>query len=147
MAEFSLQALADEIYDDPEGVGYKVVLNWKGDQVIADLLNDPVNGAQIRREIVPMHEVYAEVVWTDFVGLGEAKRQAFALITSTEFLDASSANMIAAFQVIFGASATLTALNALTLKQGSRAEVLWGEGRAAITAGQVGHAAKPIYRI
>ena len=141
MPDFTPQALADEINNDPEGIGYKDAGVWKGDQVIADLINDPANGAQIRREAVPMHEIYAEVVWADFILLSDARRQAFALITSTEFLDASSQNMIDAFTAIFGAGATLSALNALTNKQGSRAEVLWGEGRALIKAGQVGRAA------
>jgi hypothetical protein len=139
MADFSLQALADEINNDPEAIGYRNGA-WKGDQVIADLLNDPANGAQIRREAVPMHEIYAEVVWADFILLSDAKRQAFALITSTGFLDASSQNMIDAFTEIFGAGTTLTALNALTNKQGSRAEVLWGDGTT-IAVGQVGRAA------
>ncbi len=39
MAEFSLQALHDEIEADPEDLGYKDGGAWIGDQAIADLIN------------------------------------------------------------------------------------------------------------
>ena len=137
-----LQELYDEIVADPFALGYVVGGNWIGDQAIADIMNDNTNGgaSDVRRTSVPMKEIFAEVVWPDFITLSAERQNCFKLITSTSVLDASSPNIIDAFVAIFGAgSETLTALNALTLKVGSRGEVLWGEGTQ-VTASQVARA-------
>ena len=155
MAGFSLVALKDEIVGDPEGLGYKnsaTPNDWKGDQEIADLINDPANGANVFRKNVPMDDVFAEIDWVvDWLGLtGQRntvidKQLAFRLITSTSVLDADSVRIRDAFAEIFAGTSggTLERLNTLTQKAGSRAEVLWGDGQR-ISARQVGDAANEI---
>lgn len=137
----TLQELRDEIVNDPLGLGYvNGQGDWVGDQIITDMLNSTNNGANVRRTAVPMREIYANIVWADFMILGQGAREAFRLITSTNALDASSQNIIDAFVAIFGGgSATVSALNVATTKMGSRAEVLWGEGTS-IAIGQVARA-------
>lgn len=151
MADFTLVALKDEIVADPEGLGYKnsaTPNDWKGDQVIADLINDSALGADVFRKNVPMDDIFAEIDWVvDWLGLtGQRntvldKQLAFRLITSTDVLDANSAYIRAAFAGIFAGTSggTLERLNALTQKAGSRAEVLWGDGQQ-VSVSQVGHA-------
>ena len=73
MADFTLVALKDEIVNDPNAIGYKnsaVPTDWKGDQAIADLINDPVNGATIRRNSVMPVSIKQAVDEPDFGGLG-----------------------------------------------------------------------------
>ena len=73
MADFNLVALKDEIVGDPQTLGYKnsaTPTDWKGDGAIADLINDPANGANIFRKNVPMDDVFAEIDWVvDWLGL------------------------------------------------------------------------------
>ncbi len=151
MADFTLAALKAEIDSDPTVIGLKKIdgITWKGDQVIADLLNDPANGASVFRKNVPMDDVFAEIDWVeDWLNLtGQRntvldKQLAFRLITSTDVLDADSIRIRDAFATIFAGTpgGTLTRLNALVSKAGSRAEVLWGDGQD-IQAGDVGRAA------
>lgn len=139
-----LTQLRDEIEADPEALGYKEASGaWKADDVIAGLLNDPANGATIWRTGIPMSDVYGAVDWAEFVGLAATPREAFRLITSTEVLDADSANIQNALGQIFtstDAPNSRAALMSLAQKQGSRAEVLWGDGTT-ISASEVGRAA------
>ena len=109
----------------------------------ADFLNDKASAkaAPINRRAIPMYEVLGAVDWSEFIGAGldAAKRQAFQILTSTETLDAGSATVRAAFTAIFPAGNTRTALAALASRQGSRAEVLWGDG-ARVSHDQVAEA-------
>jgi len=150
MANFTLEALKNEIVNDPNAVGYKNPdTTWEGDGVIADLINDPAKGANVFRKNVPMDDVFAEIDWVvDWLGLSGQrnavldKQQAFRLITSTAVLDANSVRIRDAFAEIFAntSGGTLARLNTLTQKAGSRAEVLWGDG-ARVSLLQVGKAA------
>ncbi len=137
-----IDALAAEITNDPLAIGYKEAGDvWKDDQVIADLMNDLANGDLIWRLSIPMADVYGVVDWEEFFGLPANIRQAFQLISSTVFLNTDSVEIQDAFSAIFpGGGPTRPALIALAHVQGSRAEVLFGEGSAA-TAGLVGAAA------
>jgi len=147
---FTLTALKAEIDNDPQTIGYKNPdTTWKSDGVIADLINDPANGASIFRKNVPMDDVFAEIDWVvDWLNLtGQRnvvidKQQAFQLITSTAVLDANSVRIRDAFTEIFVGTAggTLARLNVLTQKAGNWAEVLWGDG-ARVSLGQVARAA------
>ena len=153
MADFTLEALKDEIVDDPETIDYKNPdTTWKGHQAIADLINDPVNGAAILRKNIPMDDVFAEIDWiVDWLGLAGSrelvldKQQAFRLITSTDVIDGNSVRIRDAFAGIFAGTTggTLGRLNNLTQKAGGRAEVLWGDG-VTISLSQVARAATRI---
>lgn len=134
--------LAAEIEDDPQGLGYKEANgDWKADDVIADLMNDPsVYSAQVWRTSVPMSDIYGAVDWSELSGDTGAKLM-FMTITQTDVLDADSANIRDAFADIFPSGSTsLSNLQNLVQKQGSRAEELWGDGTE-ISVGQVAEAA------
>ena len=144
MAEFSLQALHDEIEADPTGIGYKEAGGaWKGDAVIADLLNDPANGAIVERQYITPQEIIEQIAITDWNVITAAERLYVALLPSLDIISAIQngteirSNMLAIFDV---GTITRDNLIGVVQKDGSRAEVLWGEGTA-ITIGQVGHAA------
>ena len=144
MAEFSLQALKDEIANDASVIGLKDVdgITWKGDQVIADLLNDPTDGALIRRKSVMPVEIKQTVTEADFETLAAGEEAYFVWIVQGEIeLDVRSDTIFNGLTQIFSAASdTRPALIALFQKVGSRAEVLWGDGTK-IQAGQVGRAA------
>ena len=142
--EFSLVALKDEIVNDPENIGYKnspVANDWKGDQEIADLINDPANGAVITRKLIQSVELKASFDLAEFVALNQGQRDYLqCLISGDGLIDANEPAVFGALTGMFaGGSTTRTALLAKIQRQGSRAEVMWGEGKK-ITAGNVGFA-------
>ena len=79
MAEFTHQALADEIVNDPEGIGYKNTNDtWTGgpnppkdDQVIANLIN--AKNLKIDRTMVEMDRIRGaiEFDWYDALSIDE----------------------------------------------------------------------------
>lgn len=143
-----LTQLRDEIENDPQAIGYKnspASGDWKEDQAVADLLNDPANGAQITRKLVTPAELTASLDLTEFEALSAARRQYLAmLVTGVEVIDANEPAVLSALTSMFvQGSATRTALLAKIQRQGSRAEVLWGEGEV-VLAGDVGRASNMI---
>lgn len=137
-----LQELRAELDADPAGLGY-AASGWPDGsaQAVADVLNDAAHGATVWRRRIEMGEVYAAVDWSEFIALAAEKREAWRIITSTEWLDASSQNIQDALSTIWPAGTTRTNLIALArLQTGSRAEELWGQG-VRVSASQVGRAA------
>lgn len=149
MAEFTLEALKDEIVNDPNTIGYKNTNDtWtggpnppKGDQEIADLINDPANGATIRRSLVAPVEIKQTVDQGDFNALSPDEVNYITWIVTGEMLiDVRPDTIFNGLTQIFGpATATRVAMTALLQKTGSRAEVLWGENTD-VLVGQVGRA-------
>ena len=149
MAEFTLEVLKDEIVNDPNVIGYKNTNDtWtggpnppKGDQEIADLINDPANGAMIRRKNVNPVEIKQTVDQGDFNALSPDEVNYITwIVTGETLIDVRPDTIFNGLTFIFGpATATRAALTALLQKAGSRGEVLWGEDTV-VTAGQVGRA-------
>lgn len=143
MATFSLAALRAEIQNDPAGLGYAAAVAAGADGAVADLLNAVGAGAaySIYKSDVPVHDVIANIDSANFASLTTlqvAKLQ--LLFAGTGALDATDGNTRAIATGVFaGMTATLTNLATLVKRQGSRAEVLWGDG-CVVTADDVAHA-------
>lgn len=122
MVNFS--ELVAELRDDPAGIGYT------GEPYTdEELINARVQADLQDRDTIPMWEIYGAIDWAEFVTLSDAKRQAFQIITSTDRVDATSANMKQAFATIFqGATNSIAGLVSVLGRPMSRAEVLWGVG-------------------
>ena len=144
MAEFTLEALKDEIVNDSEGIGYKNG-TWKAHQVVADLINDPALGATITRKLIQSSELKASFDLDEFVALSQGERDYLLCLISGEGpIDANEALILSALTSMFGAgSTTSTTLLTKIQRQGSRAEILWGENTI-IDLGQVGRAFKEV---
>jgi hypothetical protein len=159
MEEFTLQALHDEIEADSQGIGYKEAGGeWKGDQVIADLINDKV--FIIDRSSVPMEAVRADVTYDAYNTLAIDEQAWIRWMTpnSGEFQVsadmklqlsgrslavngiAGTGNDSNSFWSAAHRGAMAPAMLALIEVPGSRAGVLWGEN-VTVSAGNVGHAA------
>ena len=122
MEDFSLQALHDELVNDPSGRGYTG--DARTDEAI---LNDVRASIQLNRTAIPMGEIYGAVDWiADWLPLEDPKKAAFRQITSTEYLDVRSPTIHAAFAEIFSGTDTLTALQAILTEAASRSAELWG---------------------
>lgn len=136
-----LQELHDEIENDPQAIGYKTAGAWKGDDVIAALINDPANGAALTRRTVTPQELVAAIDLAEFEALAATRRDYLrVLLAAGDVIDANEAPVFAALVAIFPPGPTRTALLAKVNRQGSRAEILWGEG-AVIAVNQVAAAA------
>ena len=143
MPEFTLERLKNEIVNDPNGIGYKnsaVASDWKGDQAVADLLNDSANGAQIRRRFVRAAEVKESLDLSEFRTYSAADRDYLICLLGVELIDTREAAVFNGLTTLFPAgSSTRATLLGKIRRQGSRAEVLWSEDTV-ISAGQVGRA-------
>lgn len=143
MAEFSLQVLHEEIENDPEGLGYKINGNWKEDQDIADLINDPNLGATIQRQFVQPQEIIEQITFTDWDAISQSARLYIQLLPALSNISTiqDGTEVRANLLSIFGAG-TDTRVNLINVveRPGSRAEVLWGEGKV-VSLGEIGRAA------
>ncbi|MHC4708280.1 MAG: hypothetical protein ACYS8I_14465 [Planctomycetota bacterium] len=159
MADFSLQALHDEIEADLESLGYKEAGGaWKGDQVIVDLINAKnytIDRISIEVGLVRAAITFAaynnltidEQEWIQWMTLGNGSFEVTAdmkLQLSGRSLAVNGAggsgNDNQSFWAVADRSEMVTVLLALIEVPGARAEVLWDEGRT-ISVGQVGAAA------
>jgi len=159
MASFSLQALHDEIEADPKGLGYKETNgDWKGDQVIVDLING--KNYVIDVTAVPMEEVRATCTYEAYNTLAIDEQEWLRWMTpnSGEFRVsadmklqlsdrsltsngiAGTGNNADSFWASAHRNEMALAMLGLIEVAGSRAEVLWGAG-IIVYAGQVAHAA------
>jgi hypothetical protein len=159
MAQYSLQALHDEIEADPLTLGYKEAGGeWKGDQVIADLIN--AKNYVIDRTSVEMEGVRAATTYDGYNNLLVDEQEWLRWMTpnSGQFVvtadmkmqlsgRSSAANGVAgtgqdsqSFWAAANDQDMAPVMLALIEISGSRGEVLWSEG-ITISAIQVAHAA------
>jgi len=116
-------ALKTELDTDPTGRGYAAA----SDIAAAELLNEVQGGITVNVTSVLMAEVLEAIVPADWVALTDGERAGLLLYASQDTLNPNAANVVDAFTTFFAATPTLTALNALQTRNGSRAEELWGE--------------------
>ena len=158
MAEFSLQALHDEIESDPEGLGYKDGADWKEDAVIADLIN--AKNYKVDVSSVNMEDVRGITTYAAYDTLGIDEQEWLRWMTPNSGLFRVSADMKlqltgrslasngiagtgdndSSFWALAHSDEMAPAMLALIEKDGSRAEVLWGYGKT-VSIGEIGRAA------
>lgn len=136
LTDSELSTLASEITGDPDGLGYADPLASSDFNALRDLLNERRAAYTVRRTSIPMSEVYAQVDWVgEWTGLSGVQREGFRQMTSTPNLDASSEQIVSAFEAIFGTGSTTWAnLAGIVDRQASRAEDLFGAGANITTA-------------
>lgn len=147
MAEFTLQELHDEIESDPLALGYKEVGGeWKGDQVIADLINaknyvvDMPNVEQADIRAATTYDGYNDLLvdeqeWLRWMTPGDGVFPVTAdmkLKLSGRALTVNGAAGTGSNDLSFWSAAErdvmAPAMLAIIEVPGSRAEVLWGQG-------------------
>ena len=159
MAEFSLQALHDEIEADPQTIGYKEAGGeWKGDDVIADLIN--AKNYVVDMASVSMEQVRAGVTYDAYNTLAIDEQEWLTWMTPNggEFqvtadmkLQLSGRSLISngiagsgndsnSFWSAAHRGDMAPAMLALIEVAGGRAEVLCGHGKI-ISIGEVAKAA------
>jgi hypothetical protein len=157
MAEFTLQALADEINNDPLALGYKVGATWKGDQVIADLINANnyfVDNVTVQEGDIRSATTYAaydtlsidEQEWLRWITPGDGdvlittdiKLQLTGRTLTVDGLPGTG-NEAASFWSAAHRTEMVAAHLPLIEVAGSRAMVLWGQGTV-ISLGEIGRA-------
>lgn len=140
---FTLQELHDYIEADPLEVGYKEPNgDWKGDQVIADLINDAANGDTIQRALMRPEELIEQITIADWGAISASDRLYLQLLPSLPIISTiqNGTEVRANLLAIFDGMTTRDNLIATVQRQGSPAEVEWGEGTF-IMVGDVAHAA------
>ncbi len=156
---FTLQELHDEIEADLEAIGYKEAGgDWKGDGVIADLIN--AKNYSIDLDSVPMEAVRGVTTYQAYNSLSIDEQEWITWMTpnSGEFQvtadmklqlsgrelasggSAGSGDDGDSFWSVAERGAMAPAFLALIEVPGSRAEVLWGPG-STVALANVAHAA------
>jgi len=145
MADFTLQALHDEIEADTQALGYKTGATWKGDQVIADLIN--AVGFTVNHRQVDTGAIRGVTTYDAYDGLTASEEAWFSWLTQNGVIPVNDDTLVNLAGIggtskwAVGDRPTMEPrMTALMQFQGSRAEVLWGEGRR-VTASDVGQAA------
>lgn len=158
MAEFSLQALHDEIEADPEALGYKEAGGaWIGDQEIADLIN--AKNYAIDQDGVQMEAVRAGVSYDAYNTLAIDEQEWIRWMTPNSGIfqvnadmklqltgrgltsngTAGTGNDSNSFWSAAHRTEMSAAMLALIETPGSRAEVLWSAGQT-VSVSNVGGA-------
>lgn len=79
----------------------------------------------IWRADIPTSEIVSGITFSELVALSAVKQFGLQVLMQPGTVDATSANVRAAFSAIFGASTTLTALSALAQRTATRLEALF----------------------
>lgn len=136
-------ALATEITSDPRGYGYAADVATGNDTAVATQLNAIRPGITIRRQRVPRQEILEAIDIDDFqanpsqVGNATLAASWFESVTQTDEVrlanpDGSPTRIRLNINRLFKAgSGTITRLDAVAVKNGSRIEELFGEGTSA----------------
>jgi hypothetical protein len=158
MADFSLQALHDEIEADSLGIGYKNGDGtWKEDSVIVDLINQA--NYQIDRGEIAVADIQYIITYDAYNDLAIDEQEWYGLCTRGELWRvnadmkmqltgrtlasdgvAGTGDDSDSWWSLANREAMAGGLLALIEIDGSRAEVLWGEGKV-VTISEVAHAA------
>jgi len=127
MATIDLQALADELRLDPEGLGYDTA-DPKQCYALLNTRNQPT---LLFRRNVPMWEVLGEIDWiNDVAGVPDRQFQVLMLLLNQDQIDVHSTYVRDALGTILSGTASLTRLQALLQRQASRGEILFGQNVA-----------------
>jgi hypothetical protein len=135
-------ALATEIQQDADALGYAASVVAGNDQAVADALNLVRAGAtfQVSREPISTAFFLSNVAPAEFLALTAVKLAQLQCIVAAQSVDINDASTQAMLVGIFGnPSATRTAIIAILKRQGSRAEALFGRG-AVVSASDVSKA-------
>lgn len=122
--------LKTELTTDPSALGYAALITAGAISALAQAINLVRAGGAFsvfRNDIAPI-EVINAIASADFAASTALQMAQLQFFFAGGRIDATSANVRANFLAIFSAASTATknALSALSQRQGSRAEVLWG---------------------
>lgn len=132
-------ALKTELTTDPTALGYAPLLTSGDQSGIATLMNTikPGGAFQVNNEPVSPSQVALEITPADFQAMTSTQQSQLALLFVIPSLDLSDANIFANLSACFpNAGETITNLSVLKKRQGTRGEVLFGNGER-ITANDI----------
>lgn len=136
----NITTLRNELLTDPRDIGYAALISPnRQDADLADAVNlvRPGGNYQINREPVQPKDIIKAIDPLDFAAISPTQSQALSLLFSTMVLDLSDSNtktnLLANLPAL---GTTKSALTALAKRQGSRSEVLFGNG-VSVTASDI----------
>lgn len=133
----SYSALKTECQTDPTGLGLTAQFNAGNDSIVADILNLPRVAIQIKRGDIQPSEVFHALDLADLVTNPGATTNSYleCLLTAPytlRLLNDDGSNTPVQTNILTllkaGSTPTKTRLSALTTRNGSRAEQLFGAG-------------------
>lgn len=122
-----LSALKTEILTDPASLGYAA---QGGDQgAMANLINARTSSQSVTVTNVTNISMQQSVIGTEYADLPATAQRAWGALVGLDTVPVCNTNIRAQIQAIWSAGTTTRAnLVALQTRDGSRAEVLFGEG-------------------
>ncbi len=118
--------LKTELDNDPKGLGY----SGKTDREAADLLNAlGLSHEEVDNDVLEAYKILDATDPTEWAALSAVEKERYQLLISAGRLNVKSENVKSAFGKMFGlGTVTRAALLALTKRDASRAEILFGQG-------------------
>ena len=139
---FSVSALQSELFLDPVRIGYAPWISAGDHNGVYDLVNRPTSGGafQVNRDPVVPEIMFGEMDPADFEAMTTtqlARLQVLMVLPSINLADTSTKAIVDG--LFANGSVTRQQLSLLQKREGSRAEVLWGEG-CIVTLNQIAQA-------
>lgn len=133
MANVVISELATELNTDPLGLGYASLMSAGDHSGLADVLNDKtgLGAGTIDREVVDAATLQGQVVASEYTALSAVQQQLWLalLVASQGSVKVNDSGITGQVLQVWGAGTTTRGnMAALQTRQGSRAEVLWGDG-------------------
>lgn len=101
----------------------------KGDDIgVAALLNAVNQAINIDRGLIAASEITAAILPADFLALTSAQQALCNFYAAAGYIDSANTNVRQFFSSVFAGKTSLTNLQALVSRKGSRAEQMFGAG-------------------
>ena len=122
-----LAELNTELTTDPNAYGYAPLIAVGQTNSLANMLNLVRVGIAIKRTTVPSAEIALAIVPADYFNITQASRREWIrMVMGLGEVPTGSQDILDGFIAIFTGDQSLTNLNALRTRDGSRAEQLFG---------------------
>ncbi len=139
---FSISALRSELLTDPVSLGYAGAIATGDQNTVFMLLNTPFSGGgfQVNRDPVPPEAVFGAIHPDDYAAMTTTELTRLQVIMTLPSIDLADTSTHTIVDGLFQ-TGSITRQNILVLqyRDGSRSEVLWGEGRI-VTINQIDQA-------
>ena len=107
---------------------YSVPFAAGNDIGVAALLNAVSQAININRGVIASSEVTAAIIPSEFLALNSAQQALCNFYAAAGQIDSANTNVRSFFTTVFAGTTSLTNLQALVSRKGSRAEQLFGIG-------------------
>lgn len=138
-----LALLKTELQNDPKSLGYAALLSVGNDSGVADAINLVRSGGDFQRPSEPVagSTITALITPEDLAAMTGTQVNNLGMLLSSGIVDLNAGNNLAnILSCLPNAGTSRTAVNALSLRNGSRGEVLFATNGIVVSSNDVSNA-------